>query len=224
MPSSKIPDDIELIIENVGGGGSGKDQPPHRGGGGDSEGKRKPSRPVSSRRYYTGIAVAIVSILMFFMALVSAYVVRRGSSVDWISFHFPPIVWVNTAILLASSITLEVARRRLVISDSAAFRKWWSITTLLGILFLAGQLIAWRQLARQGVYLASNPASSFFYIFTGAHAIHVLGGVAALLFVALRNFDRATVSPMTAVRVTSYYWHFLDALWIFLAALLYLGR
>ena len=89
---------------------------------------------------------------------------------------------------------------------------------------LAGQVVAWRQRVQQGVYLASNPASSFFYIFTGAHALHVLGGVAALLFVALRNFDRTKVSPMTAVRVTSYYWHFLDALWILLAALLYFGR
>jgi cytochrome c oxidase subunit 3 len=223
VPSTPDTQEIQLIIEDVGGGRDHGKPPAGRGGGGD-ERKPGPSGRASPNRYYTGIAVAIVSILMFFMALVSAYVVRRGSSVDWISFHFPPIVWVNTAILFASSITLEVARRRLVISDSAAFRKWWSITTFLGILFLAGQLIAWRQLARQGVYLASNPASSFFYIFTGAHAIHVLGGVAALLFVALRNFDRATVSPMTAVRVTSYYWHFLDALWIFLAALLYLGR
>jgi len=222
VPSTPDIQDIALIIEDVGGGrGHGK-PPAGRDGGGDD---RKPgsSGRASPNRYYTGIAVAIVSILMFFMALVSAYVVRRGSSVDWIPFHFPPIVWANTAILLASSITLEVARRRLVI-DSAAFRKWWTITTFLGVLFLAGQLIAWRQLARQGVYLASNPASSFFYIFTGAHAVHVLGGVAALLFVTLRNFDRAVVSPMTAVRVTSYYWHFLDALWIFLAVLLYLGR
>jgi cytochrome c oxidase subunit III len=223
VPSTPDIHDIPLIIETVrGGGGRGK-PPAERHGGGDDR-KPGPSGRASPKRYYTGIAVAIVSILMFFMALVSAFVVRRGSSVDWISFHFPPIVWVNTAILLASSITLEHARRRLVAAESQAFRKWWSVTTFLGVLFLIGQLFAWRELARQGVYLASNPASSFFYIFTGAHAVHVLGGVAALLFVALRNFDRTTVSPMTAVRVTSYYWHFLDALWIFLAALLYLGR
>jgi cytochrome c oxidase subunit 3 len=223
VPSTPDIQDIPLIIETVRGGG-GRGKPPAESHGGGDDGKPGSSGRASPNRYYTGIAVAIVSILMFFMALASAFVVRRGSSVDWISFHFPTIVWVNTAILLSSSITLEVARRRLVISDSQAFRRWWSVTTFLGVLFLTGQLIAWRQLARQGVYLASNPASSFFYIFTGAHAIHVLGGVAALLFVALRNFDRTKVSPMTAVRVTSYYWHFLDALWIFLAALLYFGR
>jgi cytochrome c oxidase subunit 3 len=223
VPATPDIQDIPLIIEAVGGGRDHGKPPAGRDGGGD-ERKPGPSGRASPNRYYTGIAVAIVSILMFFMALVSAFVVRRGSSADWISFHFPLIVWVNTAILLTSSITLEVARRRLVISESSAFRKWWSITTFLGVLFLVGQLVAWRQLARQGVYLASNPASSFFYIFTGAHALHVLGGVAALLFVALRNFDRSKVSPMTAVRVTSYYWHFLDSLWIFLAALLYFGR
>jgi cytochrome c oxidase subunit 3 len=72
--------------------------------------------------------------------------------------------------------------------------------------------------------VASNPASSFFYIFTGAHALHILGGVGALLFVSLRNFDRAKVSRTTAVGVTSYFWHFLDGLWLFLAVLLYFGR
>lgn len=223
MRSTPDTQDIQLIIENIGGGG-GRGKAPAGGDGGDDQRKPGPSGRASPNRYYTGIAVAIVSILMFFMALASAFVVRRGTGSDWISFHFPPIVWVNTLILLTSSITLEHARRRLVAAESQAFRKWWSITTFLGVLFLVGQFVAWRQLARQGVYLASNPASSFFYIFTGAHAIHVLGGVAALLFVALRNFDRTKVSPMTAVRVASYYWHFLDALWIFLAALLYLGR
>lgn len=223
MPSTPDIQDIPLIIEDV-GGGRGRGKPPLGRDGGDEEKKPGSSGHPSANRYYTGVVVATVSILMFFLALASAFVVRRGSSADWISFHFPPIVWVNTVVLLASSITLEVARRRLLIADSAAFRKWWAITTFLGVLFLTGQFVAWRQLARQGVYLASNPASSFFYIFTGAHAVHVLGGVAALLFVALRNFDRSKVSPMTAVRVTSYYWHFLDALWIFLAALLYFGR
>lgn len=223
MPSTPDLQDIPLIIETIRGGG-GRGKPPAERSGGDDDRKPGSSGRASPNRFYTGVAVAIVSILMFFMALASAFVVRRGSSADWISFHFPPVVWVNTVILLASSITLEVARRRLVLSDSAAFRKWWSITTFLGASFLAGQLLAWRQLARQGVYLASNPASSFFYIFTGAHAVHVLGGVAALLFVGVRNFDRARVSPITAVGVTSYYWHFLDVLWIFLAALLYLGR
>ena len=76
----------------------------------------------------------------------------------------------------------------------------------------------------EGVYLASNPASSFFYIFTGLHALHLLGGVAALTFVAMRNFSRAKVTRSVAAEITSFYWHFLDALWLFLLALLYLSK
>jgi cytochrome c oxidase subunit 3 len=98
------------------------------------------------------------------------------------------------------------------------------LTTGLGILFVAGQLIAWRQLVSQGVFLASNQASSFFYIFTGAHAAHLLGGVAALLYVSLRKLDTKKVSLPALAEIASYYWHFMDGLWVFLLALLYLGK
>jgi cytochrome c oxidase subunit III len=224
VPSTVDVQDIELIIENIGGGGGGG-KPPARGDGGDDDSsKRRDSGPTSPKRYYSGIAVAIVSILMFFMALVSAYLVRKGVKSGWNSFHFPAFVWVNTAILLASSVTLEIARRRLARSDQSAFRTWWSITTALGLIFLCGQILVWRQLVVQGVYLATNPSSSFFYLFTGAHAVHIVAGVAALLFVSFRNFDHAKVTRSTAAEVTSYFWHFLDALWVFLAVLLYLGR
>jgi cytochrome c oxidase subunit 3 len=98
------------------------------------------------------------------------------------------------------------------------------MTTVLGLVFLAGQVFVWRQLLDQGVFMATNPASSFFYVFTGAHAFHIVAGVGALLFVAFRNFDVARVTRATASEVTSYFWHFLDVLWVFLAVLLYLGR
>ena len=223
MPSTVDVQDIELIIENVGGGGGGG-KPPVHGDGGDDNSKRRDPERTSAKRYYSGIAVAIVSILMFFMALVSAYLVRKGIESGWNSFHFPPFIWANTAILLASSFTLEVARRRLARSDRSGFRIWWSVTTALGLVFLGGQILVWRQLVVQGVYLATNPSSSFFYLFTGAHALHIVAGVGALLFVAFRNFERAKVTQSTAAGVTSYFWHFLDALWVFLAVLLYLGR
>lgn len=224
MPT-KVRQEIELIIENI-GGGNGRGVPPGEHGGeeGDDARHRRPSRRVSPNRYYTGVWIGIVSVTMFFMALVSAYVVRKGSSGDWSSFHFPALIWVNTVILLSSSATLEVARRQLAAAKWSAFRTWWIITTLLAFAFLAGQILVWRQLLAQGVYLASNPASSFFFVFTGLHALHILAGVGALLFVALRDFDQTRVSLATAAGVTSYFWHFLDGLWIFLAVLLYLGR
>ena len=223
MPGTTATPDIELIIENTGGGGGGT--PPAGGDGGDDDdhGRRRKRAP-SPRRYSTGIAIALVSILMFFMALSSAFIVlRRGSDV-WVTVHLPRILWLNTCVLLGSSFTLETARRRLSLADLTGFRKLWLVTTSLGFLFVAGQLIAWRQLVAQGVYIASNQASSFFYIFTGAHAIHLLGGVGALLYVSFRKFEKANILLSHAAEITSYYWHFMDGLWIFLLALLYLGK
>jgi cytochrome c oxidase subunit 3 len=226
MPGTTVVPDIELIIEDTGGGGG--TTPPgggddDSGGDGNDRNRRRP-RPPSPNRYYTGITLGIVSILMFFMALAAAFLVRKGSSHDWIPVHLPPVIWINTLALLASSATLEFARRRLAQSDIPGFRRMWAATSGLGVLFLFGQLVAWRQLVGQGVYMASNPASSFFYIFTAAHGAHLLGGVGALLYVLLRKFEKTRISLPTAAEVTSYYWHFMDGLWVFLLALLYLGR
>jgi cytochrome c oxidase subunit III len=227
MPSATSTKEIELIIERSGGGGGGGILPPSGGnGGGDgSGGGKKPGKgQPSSRRYFTGMVVGILSILMFFMALASAYLVRKGTSGDWVPVRIPALLWINTAVLLLSSGTLEVARTRLARADEEGFRKYWLLTTGMGVAFLSGQIVAWKQLARQGIYLATNPASSFFYIFTGAHALHLIGGIAALIYVARRNFSKTNVTRSMAAEVTSYYWHFLDALWLFLLALLYLGR
>jgi cytochrome c oxidase subunit III len=222
MPAPTATQEIELIIENVGGGGG--IGPPAGGDGGDDSGKKRPAGGSSGNRYVTGIALGIVSILMFFMALVSAFLVRKGTSNDWVPVHLPLLIWINTAVLLASSATLEIARKRLAESDRSGFRSVWLVTTALGVLFLAGQIFVWRQLAGQGIFLATNPASSFFYIFTGAHAVHLFGGVGALIFVALRKAEKAGVSLSLAAEITGYYWHFMDGLWVFLLALLYLGK
>jgi cytochrome c oxidase subunit 3 len=224
MPAKTTIQNIEIIVDKVGGGSGGK---PPVGGQAGGEGDR-PRRPEggkpSPNRYSTGVALGIVSILMFFMALASAFIILKGSSVFWVPVHFPPILWGNTLILLASSFTLELARRRLSNADLSGFRSLWFVTTSLGLLFLVGQIVAWRQLVAQGIYVASNQASSFFYIFTGAHGLHLVGGVAALLYVGFRNFEKALVTQSTAAEITSYYWHFMNALWIFLLALLYLGK
>jgi cytochrome c oxidase subunit 3 len=233
MPGATTTNDIELIIANApedpkkaSGGAGGLKPPPDGGpGGGDSEGKtgRNPHEP-SPKRYFTGIAVGIIAILMFFLALASAYLVRRGSGSDWAPVHIPLLLWVNTLVLLLSSATLELARHGLARNDLGSFRNFWLFTTILGIVFLVGQVGVWRQLNSQGIYLATNPASSFFYIFTGAHALHLIGGVIALIYVAHRNFDLAKVTRSVAAEVTSYYWHFLVALWLLLLALLYLAN
>ncbi len=214
--------DTEVVIEKGNGGGSGI-TPPAGGNGGGQDGNGGRKGQPSASKYYIGMAIAIVAILMFFMALAGAFLIRKGTG-GWVPVRIPGLLWVNTAILLTSSATLEMARKRLAKSDLRGFRRFWQVTTILGVLFLAGQLVAWRILAGQGIYLATNPASSFFYIFTGAHALHLLGGVCALLYVAWRSFDQAKVSRSVAAEVASYYWHFMDALWLFLLALLYLGK
>jgi cytochrome c oxidase subunit III len=223
MPGTGTVPDIELIIEGSRGGGGG--QPPAGGDGGDDgdDGKRRRKGRPSPQRFSTAITIAMISILMFFMALASAFLVLRHSSEVWVTVHLPRILWLNTLVLVGSSFALERARSRLSLGDVAGFRQWWGLTTGMGLLFVCGQLVAWRQLVAQGVYIASNQASSFFYIFTGAHAVHLLGGVAALLFVALHHFEKSQISISTAAEVTSYYWHFMDGLWVFLFVLLVLG-
>jgi len=227
MPGTTAFPDEEIIIEDIGGGGGGPPTPPGGGddgdGGGDDRNRRRKWTP-SPKRYSTAITIGLVSILMFFMALASAFIVLRRSSDLWVTVQLPRILWANTCVLLASSFTLESARQRLFLADARGFHKFWLATTALGFLFVAGQLIAWRQLVAQGVYIASNQASSFFYIFTGAHAVHLLGGVGALLFVAFGKFQKTKISLPAAAEITSYYWHFMDGLWIFLLALLYLGK
>jgi len=222
MPGTTIVEDIELIIEDIGGGG-GKLPPTGGDDGGDSGRRRGPQRP-SSRRYATAILIAIVSIVMFFMAMASAYIYLRANSNRWVPLHLPWIIWVNTALLLLSSGAMELARRRLALADVAQFRKLWGVATALGIVFLIGQLAAWRQFVLAGFYVSTNQASSFFYIFTGLHGLHLLGGICALLYVSFRKFEKAKVSRSVAAEVASYYWHFMDGLWIFLLALLYLGK
>jgi cytochrome c oxidase subunit 3 len=222
MPGTSIVEDIELIIEDIGGGG-GKNPPPG-GDDGDEGGKRRGPQVPSSRRYATAIVIAIISIVMFFMAMASAYIYLRARSDRWVPLHLPAIIWINTVVLLLSSGAMELSRRRLSLGDVRQFRKLWYTATALGFFFLAGQLVAWRQFILAGFYVSTNQASSFFYIFTGLHGLHLLGGICALLYVSFRKFEKAKVSRTVAAEVASYYWHFMDGLWIFLLALLYLGK
>lgn len=228
MPGSVV-DDIELIIEDMRGNGGGK--PPSRdgdddGGGGEGGGEHTPEpRRPNTRKYSTAVLLGIASITVFFLVPAVAFVVLRVTNLhNWIGIHLPGILWLNTIVLLMSSATLELARRKLRLDDATGFRRMWTLTTVLGMFFVAGQIIAWRQLAARGVYAASGLASSFFYLFTALHALHLLGGVFALLYVELHRFGAARISRSLAAEIASYYWHFMDGLWVFLLALLYLGR
>ena len=217
MPGT-IVDEIE-IIEAGHGGGTGTPA------GGEDDGDSGRSRqPVPRRAYFTALQMGMAAIVMFFMALASSYIVRKGIGGDWQRTPLLPVLWWNTAVLLASSATIVVARRKLGARLTEQFRTWWWVTTGLGLLFLAGQVVAWRQLAAAGMLLATNPSSSFFYLLTAAHGTHLAGGILALFYVAFRRWSRSRISQATAAELTAIYWHFMDGLWVFLFVLLTVGR
>ncbi len=192
------------------------------GGGGEGFGRAQARSPET---YITGIWVALASILMFFLALTSSFIVRKGTGQDWQPLELPPVLWATTTLLLLSSIALERARRSLVSGARAAYARWWTITTMLGVFFLVGQLVAWSQLWAAGVFLATNPSSSFFYLLTGTHGLHLLGGLIALSYVGARSRNpKPWPAERPAVTATAIYWHFLGVLWVLLFLLLLLGR
>ncbi len=171
---------------------------------------------IPQRVYRTGVLMLLAGSLMFFMALVSAEIVRRGFSSDWEPLNLPwRVLGLSSAILIASSFALLWSRRCLRAGDDAGFRHGSVVTAALGVFFLAGIAIAWRQLIAGGAGISANPSASFFYVFTAAHALHVLGGIVALTVVALRRPRR--VSRTTAADVISVYWHSINGLWILLA-------
>ena len=181
-----------------------------------------------ANRYRIGMWVALASIGMLFTALSSAYVVRAGSSNDWVSITMPRVLLLSTGLILVSSVTLEASRRNLKTASFGRHSHWLLITMLLGLGFLFTQLAAWRQLAAQGVYLSSNPHSSFFYLLTAAHAVHLVGGLFALIFLWVRSRlnkeTKVSATRQASTDAITIYWHFMDALWIYLFLLLFLWR
>ena len=220
----------ERVIDTTVGGG-----PRSRGGngfpknGGGRNGQGGDSLRFSADRYRIGVWVAIGSILMLFVALTSAYIVRSASSNDWQPIAMPKVLWLSTALILISSMTMEVSRRSLKQQRDKRYGRWLIMTVALGLAFLATQLFAWRQLVRQGVYLASNPYNSFFYLFTAAHGLHLLGGILALAYLLLRttrkrNTVEGELRRVGAADAATVYWHFMDGLWVGLFVLLFFWK
>jgi cytochrome c oxidase subunit 3 len=170
-----------------------------------------------------GMWLALAPIAMLFLAIISAFVVRRGLGSDWVPLHLPVLVWWNTGVLLLSSVTLEIGRRALRATGRNAT---WAWTTFgLGVAFLAGQVMAWGQLMSRGVSMGATRYGSFFYVLTGLHAVHLVAGVAGLLAAALwPQAGWKDVSRGSAVKVAGVYWHFMDILWLGILLLLVLGR
>jgi cytochrome c oxidase subunit III len=204
---------------------------PLGGNGGGSHGvtptndlRNLADRPGETTR--TGIWVALAAIGMTFAALTSALYVREGAATDWQHIVLPSVLWFNTLALVASSITLEFARRSVSAymrkrgTDRSASTLWLNATLGLGLIFVVGQYMAWLKLRSEGLYLPTNPNSSFFYVFTGIHAVHVLGGLGGLTRLVVKFRNRSL--RRSTMDATSYYWHFMGALWLYLLFILWM--
>jgi len=218
-----------VIDATIGGGARSRDGNGFHKNGGGRGGEDGEGLHYSPARYRIAVWVAIAGIVMLFTALASAYIVRSASGNDWRPIVMPKVLWLSTTVIIVSSITIEISRRSLKRLNDAGYGRWLIVTVALGLGFVASQLIAWRQLARQGLYMASNPHSSFFYLFTAAHGVHLLGGILALTYLLLRTRKRrATVEGelkrLGAAEAAAIYWHFMDGLWICLFALLFFWK
>jgi cytochrome c oxidase subunit 3 len=228
--------------------GDGGILPPILGRGGD-DGSGKPDYTTRLRRARLGLLVALTPILMLFVSFTSAYIVRQGLPTldpqtnllvkDWIPVKLPALLVVNTFVLLLSSLGMELARRQFrgeavlasastapeVSSAEQNKMPWLAMTLVLGLLFLFGQWTAWRQLAASGFYVSSTPSSSFVYLLTGTHAVHLMGGVLALFVASIAVLFRGALARRSiVVDVTAWYWHFMAALWVYILCLLEFAR
>jgi len=172
----------------------------------------------------SGIWVGVFAITMSFAAFTSALFVREGTT-DWGHLTLPSVLYFNTLVLLVSSITLECARQALEGRRSEALEvaqkasAWVMITLLLGIGFCAGQFHAWQELRAEGIYLATIPNSSFFYLLTFLHGMHVLVGILVMVYLAGRLMASHTTFRRSLFSNTAIYWHFMTWLWIYLLLL-----
>jgi cytochrome c oxidase subunit 3 len=184
--------------------------------GGDGDGR--PEGTFDPTRF--GLWAFLATVSMLFIGFTSALLLRRASF-DWRPLAAPPILPANTTVLLLSSLALESARRRLRGLDLAGSAWLVYATGALGALFVGGQFLAWRELRGQGIYLASNPHSSFFYLLTGIHVLHLAGGLCWYGVIVARLRQMALVPDEDALGLFATYWHFLGLLWLYLLFVLF---
>ncbi|MDQ2745663.1 MAG: heme-copper oxidase subunit III [Acidobacteriota bacterium] len=209
--------------QNNGGGGGGSDG----GGGGDKKDDYIAEvENYPSNKFRIGMWFLLCVVMMTFGGLMSAYIVVATNGVmEWKPFDLPIQVWISTAFILASSITYQFAQNALYKDNQTKAKNWLLATTVLGGVFIASQLLAWLELVQRGVYMQSNPYAGFFYILTAVHALHVIGGIAALGYIVLRTwlpteYSEELVKRQQISNTVGWYWHFMDGLWIVLLLLL----
>ena len=252
MPVVTTPPDTERKRRELDDGdhGGGRRPPTDKrtGGGGDPENwndrRRRRSGPRDRLdRLRLGLFFGLSAVFMFFVAIVSIFFVAQGTvNVDahgdlvnqWLPTAIPRILWLNTAILLLSSLTVEIARRHMfremdVMDEwlglgkptSRSAMPWLAATIVLGIAFVAGQFTGWRQLGLHHVFYNTSPSSHYFFLITGIHGLHLLAGIVALIaaFIGLIVAKQVELRQIL-VDLAAWYWHSMGALWVVLFALL----
>jgi cytochrome c oxidase subunit III len=175
------------------------------------------------------VTVVLATVTMTFGAMIAVFLIRSQAPWFWGRISLPRLLWVTTAILLASSATLETARRHLLRKDQRGFFRLITWTTALGLVFLAGQIATWFQILHSGVILAKNPHSWFIFLFTGLHGLHILVGLVGLAYLVFRTREPASgpkyqMNTRVIANGVSIFWHYLDFLWIVLFTLLLTWR
>jgi cytochrome c oxidase subunit 3 len=170
-----------------------------------------------------GLWMFLATVAMLFAAFTSAYLVRQSGS-DWAAIVLPPMLWLSTAVLALSSLALELGRRSGLAGRWRLASAWMGVALGLGIGFLAAQFSAWRSLITAGVYLPATPHSSFFFMMSGAHGLHVVAALVVLAWAAFRTWDgtgqRTGRRWRAIIRRSRTFWHFLLAMWLYVFALL----
>jgi cytochrome c oxidase subunit 3 len=236
--------------EKTGGGGRDLGPPPDVGGGGGRGGDNFYNYGQRLRRARLGLLLATAPILTLFVVLTLVYLLRREAVVldpsglhymsEWKPVTLPvQLLLVNTFLLFMSSLTVELARRQITRQSALAPVRsipgvtlgrefhfpWLACTVALGFAFLVGQWMAWRNLAQHGFFIATSPRSSFVYVLTATHALHLAGGLAVLLYTStISLLHKSIESRRIVVDVTAWYWHLMLLLWIYVFGFLWIAR
>ena len=184
----------------------------------------EPSKPLAMHPKKFAMWLLIASVSMLFAALTSAYIVRQAEG-NWLYFELPAMLYWTTGVILLSSITLHLGYRYAKRDQIENLKLMVGITAALGLVFLAGQVMAWKDLVAHSVYFVGNPSGSFLYVLTGLHGLHIVSALVYLVIVLISAY-RLKISSHNLVQLEMCvtYWHFLGGLWLYLFVFLILNQ
>jgi cytochrome c oxidase subunit 3 len=184
----------------------------------------EPGKPLAMHPQKFGMWIFMASVFILFMALTSAYIVRQAEG-NWVFFELPSLFYTTTVVIILSSVTMQLAYFAAKKDNLERVKILVTFTSILGLAFLIGQFLGWRELITNRIFLVGNPSGSFVYIITGLHGAHLISAVVFLLIVLYSTFKYKVHSKSLArIEMCTTYWHFLGGLWLYLFVFLILYR